>query len=90
MRLFQVDTILSKPFHPATGAIIQWREMTTATIDGERRFELGLVGAAGGFRYDNFGNLLGEVRGNLDAVKVETQGEAAPLVRRMKGWKKRA
>ena len=59
-------------------------------IDGERRFELGLVGAAGGFRYDNFGNLLGEVRGNLDAVKVETQGEAAPLVRRMKGWKKRA
>ena len=38
MRLFQVDTILSKPFHPATGAIIQWREMTTATIDGERRF----------------------------------------------------
>lgn len=38
MKTIQIDTILATPLFPVTGDTIQWREMTTATIDGERRF----------------------------------------------------
>jgi hypothetical protein len=38
VKTIQIDTILRTPLFPATGDTIQWREMTTATIGGERRF----------------------------------------------------
>lgn len=38
MKTVQIDTILSNPQFPVTGESIQWRETSTATIDGERRY----------------------------------------------------